>query len=418
MRSQKSSMKKIFAKGEVIFSEGDTGDCAYIIDKGRVEIFVGTDGEATPIAVLGVGEIFGEMAIIDGSDRSASAIALESCELTTVSQDQLSERIQQSDPIVRLLIIMLIKRNRENIKKNYPMAKVSLDTNVTPISKHKKYNPHFESNDAEAIERIKFEKELENALDCDDFQLYYQPVIDMVNMKVAGFEALIRWNSPSRGMVRPDIFMGIAEETSLIIPIGQWVIQRACEDRATLIEQVNNSKILNKDFFTAVNVSGRQLQDPDLFDVLDAATKKFKIPPEKFKLELTERVFMTGNYIEEWIKECRDKGYQIALDDFGTGYSSLGYISKFSVDNLKIDRSFVMKMHDDRKTLIIIQAILQIANGLNIPVIAEGIETKKDADALKKLGCHLAQGYLYAKPMPLTDLIEFLAQAQIKIDAA
>lgn len=416
MGSRLSEMKRQLQKGMIIFNEGDKGDSAYIIDKGRVEIYVGENDEMTPIAVLGVGEIFGEMAIIDGSDRSASAIALEDCELTVVSQDQLAERIRQSDPIVRLLIIMLIKRNRENIKKNYPNSKAA--GNVTPISKHQNYSSHFEESNADAIERIKFEKELENALDCDDFQLYYQPVIDMISMRIAGFEALIRWNSPSRGMVRPDIFMGIAEETSLIIPIGQWVIQRACKDRASIMNKLNQSTILNDEFFMAVNVSGRQLQDPDLFQILDESTRKYNVPANKFKLELTERVFMNGNYIEEWIKECRSKGYQIALDDFGTGYSSLGYISKFSVDNLKIDRSFILKMHDDHKTLIIIQAILQIAKGLNIPVIAEGIETEADAIALKNLDCRLAQGYLFAKPMPLNDLLEFLEQDKIKTDVA
>jgi len=252
------------------------------------------------------------------------------------------------------------------------------------------------------------ESELQSALENDDFQLFYQPVIDFRTKKIAGFEALIRWEHAEMGMVRPDIFMGIAEESSLIIPIGQWVMQQACRDSNKIRESIRDWSNIKKNFFVSVNVSGRQLNDPEFFEVLEEASLENHIIPSTFKLEITERVLVGGQLVENWITECHRRGFTVALDDFGTGYSSLSYLSQFHVDNLKIDRSFVRKIHDDKKTRVIVKAIIELAKGLGIPLIAEGIETEKDSQVLKKWGCHYAQGYLYARPMPLSDIIEFL----------
>lgn len=421
--------KRYVSAGEVIFQEGDDGDSAFIIEKGRVEIFVGEHETETPIAVLGVGEIFGEMAIIDSSTRAASSRAITDVELTIVSQEQLAERISLADPIVRLLITMLIQRSRDNFEIHARKVR-GIDSNETlqgelvsrsegafePVLKLVEegadvpdlavLNPNKDTEDA--ISKIKMEAELQKALEHGDFQLFYQPIIDNRTKKIAGFEALIRWDHEEQGMVRPDIFMGIAEETSLIIPIGQWVIQQACRDSAKIRNAISDWSNIKKNFFVSVNVSGRQLNDPEFFDVLEDSTLQNHVIPSTFKLEITERVLVGGQLVENWITECHRRGFTVALDDFGTGYSSLSYLSQFHVDNLKIDRSFVRKIHDDKKTRVIVKAIIELAKGLGIHLIAEGIETDKDAQVLKKWGCQYAQGYLYAKPMPMSEIIEYL----------
>ncbi|MEC9283555.1 MAG: EAL domain-containing protein [Bdellovibrionota bacterium] len=421
--------KRKYVKDEIIFRQGDDGDSAFIIENGRVEIFVGDDDAHTPVAVLGVGEIFGEMAIIDSSTRAASAKAIEDVQLTVVSQDQLAERINLADPIVRLLISMLLQRSRENfalhtrnvkskntvaipavVAENTSASKLRLvgNENFDPPSEFGFGGESKEQAREDALKKIKMESELQSALENDDFQLFYQPVIDFRTKKIAGFEALIRWEHAEMGMVRPDIFMGIAEESSLIIPIGQWVMQQACRDSNKIRESIRDWSNIKKNFFVSVNVSGRQLNDPEFFEVLEEASLENHVIPSTFKLEITERVLVGGQMVENWITECHRRGFTVALDDFGTGYSSLSYLSQFHVDNLKIDRSFVRKIHDDKKTRVIVKAIIELAKGLGIPLIAEGIETEKDAQVLKKWGCHYAQGYLYARPMPLSDIVEFL----------
>lgn len=401
--------KKLFSAGDLVFREGDLGDEAYIIEKGRVEIFVGEEDAPTPVAVLGVGEIFGEMAIVDFATRAASARVLEDCELTVVSQEQLSERIDTADPIVRLLISMLIKRNRENLhKKSNKLGNVALmETAISEIITELEQK---EIDDVGALDKIKMESELQSALEQEDFELFYQPILDSKSRKIAGFEALIRWDHPKRGMVRPDIFMGIAEETSLIIPIGQWVIEQACRDTKYIRSKIKSFNNIKKNFFMAVNVSGRQLNDPVFFDVLEHATRENHIMPSNFKLEITERVLVGGNLVEQWITECHKRGFTVALDDFGTGYSSLSYLSQFAVDNLKIDRSFVRKIHDDKKSKVIVKAIIDLAKGLGIRLVAEGIETERDAVTLRKMGCDYQQGYLYTRPLSLPELLKFLEE--------
>ncbi|MFK8138444.1 MAG: EAL domain-containing protein [Bdellovibrionales bacterium] len=424
---KKNGISKFYSKrkvkaGEVIFRQNEEGDSAFIIEKGRVEIFVEGEAGNTPLATLGVGEIFGEMAIIDFQARAASARAITDTELTIVSQDQLSERINLADPIVRLLISMLIKRNRENILSHSKDPVVNLKPTERPIPSItsapnqtlSKFIDDASISSDNALEKMKMESELQNALVHDEFELFYQPIIDNQTKKVAGFEALIRWDRGETGMVRPDIFMGIAEETSLIVPIGQWVIQQACRDSKAIRNAITDWSKVKKNFFVSVNVSGRQLDDPEFFEVLEDSTLENHIMPSTFKLEITERVLVGGQVVENWITECHRRGFTVALDDFGTGYSSLSYLSQFHVDNLKIDRSFVQKIHEDKKTRVIVKTIIDLAKGLGIPLIAEGIETEKDAQVLKKWGCQQAQGYLYAKPMPMSELVLWLKKVYKK----
>ncbi|MCF8060225.1 MAG: EAL domain-containing protein [Bacteriovoracaceae bacterium] len=399
---------RVIPKGELIFKEGQSADCAYLIESGQVELFVTNKEESTPLSLLGPGEIFGEMSIFHGSRREASAKANTEVVLSVVSKEALSERIDEADPIVRLLFTMMAKRTRETLKVNKSITQ-NKKLKIKATS-----NTNTEITDVnlglDVIQKIRYEKELHEALENDEFMIHFQPIVSIDTQNVVGFEALTRWNSKEHGLVRPDLFMGIAEETSLIVPLGHWITETACREfgdiQKALVENLGKIPRL----FCSINVSGRQMQDPKLFEILQKATWLNKIHPKQIKLEITERVFVDGSFVYDWISKCRNKGYSVALDDFGTGYSSLSSLHKIDANNLKVDKSFVQAMEDDHNTYVIVKSIVDMARGLNKTVIAEGIETTEQLKLLKKIGCKYGQGYLFSKPMSKTDVIEFLTK--------
>jgi EAL domain-containing protein (putative c-di-GMP-specific phosphodiesterase class I) len=408
----KHTYTKAYLRGDTIFAEGDVGGCAYLIDSGRVEIQVDSlDGTKTPVAILGVGDIFGEMAIIDGSPRSASAVALEECEVVEVSKEQLNERVEDADPVVRFLLSILLNRLRETLKGSSDPTKTNLPveattTNIINLSDYK--------SNADVVEKIKLEKSLKNALDENEFTVHYQPIVDVKTNDVAGFEALMRWHNSERGFVRPDIFMGIAEETSLIVPIGHWIIKRTIRDFAKLKQNLKNDKKYKNRMFLSINIAAKQFNDPHLFEILNKTAKYYSIPPEEIKLEITERVLLQGNFVFDWIKKARKKGYSVALDDFGTGYSSLSYLANLEVNNLKIDKSFVEKMVNDPKSRSIVKSLIRMAKDLNLTVIAEGVETKDEWEMLRSFGCTYIQGYYFSKAIPMADVYYLLSGTEKK----
>ncbi len=398
----KNQLTRSYRPGEVIFTEGEQGDCAFLIDEGRVEICLEDDAK-TPVAILGVGEIFGEMSIIDGTKRSATARALSHCKLSVVSKTQLIERLDEADPVVRLLISMLMDRIRRSNKR--VGARPTL---VQKIQAAKKVHVNEIDFTKDVIEKIRFEKELHQALAKEEFSLHFQPIFDFKSGLLGGFEALARWDSPEHGMVRPDIFMGIAEETSLIVPLGQWIIKKACYDFAQAIKSFTDAEAYKSDIFISINVSGRQMSDPKFFEVLQKSVWSNGLKPKQIKLEITERVLVGGTYVFEWIRRCRDMGFSIALDDFGTGYSSMAYLNQLEVNNIKIDKSFVQDMNENPNTKVIVRNLIKMAKGLQKQVIAEGVETEAQYQTLKKMGATYAQGYLLSRPLPTEKIEDFL----------
>ncbi len=390
-----TTLKK-YKKGEIVFRTHDEGDCAYIIDSGRVQIFTENFGVEVAVSTLGPGEIFGEMAILDHSTRSASARALEDLQVSIVSRTQFQQRMDIADPIVRLLVSILLKRMRDNLG----------------VDKHQiseKHQLDAQESHSKVIDKIKFEAELFEALMDQSFLLYFQPIVCAETFKAMGFEALIRWQSESRGMVRPDLFMGVAEETSLIVPIGKWVFEKACESlRSFQNFLASKSNATRQDIFLAVNISGKQFSDINFFHMLETIPQKYGIKESHLKLEITEKILLEGNIFFYWIEKCRSMGFPVSLDDFGTGYSMLSYLSDFNVDTIKIDQSFVRKLEQEPKARIIVQAIISIAKGLNVEVVAEGVETEKQAIILRELGCNYLQGYFFGRPVPYQETLTYL----------
>jgi diguanylate cyclase (GGDEF)-like protein len=251
---------------------------------------------------------------------------------------------------------------------------------------------HFDAKmQRDAEDRVKLEQDLRHALKRDQFQLYYQPIVSASTQAVIGFEALLRWNDPKRGMVPPNIFIPVAEETGLIADIGEWVIRTACQD----------AMMWPEDIFVSVNVSPRQLVLPALPNAVNEALARTRLQPNRLELEVTESVFMSdADGSLDVLRRVRTLGVGIALDDFGTGYSSLGYLNKTIFHTLKIDGSFVRDAAHRSETVAIIRAIVALANSFRMTITAEGVETREDFERMQELGCHKIQGYLFGRPMP------------------
>ena len=244
-------------------------------------------------------------------------------------------------------------------------------------------------------ERMSLENDLRDGLEKGEFELYYQPQVHGIDGHVSGVEALIRWHHPTRGLVMPEAFIPVAEETGLIVPIGEWVLNEACR-QARLWHDAGHV-----DLTMCVNLSARQFQSDDLSSHIEGALSASGLPPHKLELELTESTLMVnpGNAIE-LLHRLAGLGIRMAIDDFGTGYSSLAYLKLFPMHRLKIDRSFVRDLTFDANDAAIVEAVIAMAASLRLDVIAEGVETEEQLSYLLAHGCEQIQGYIFSRPMP------------------
>ncbi|AHI06013.1 hypothetical protein BDW_07565 [Bdellovibrio bacteriovorus W] len=385
-------------KDQIIFNEGDVGDCAYIIEKGRVLVYLNKDQEDIPLTILGEGEIFGEMALMDMQTRSASVRALEDVRLAIVTKQQVLERVSTADKVVQLLMRVLLKRLRRN-------------TGKLP---HRFAEVEFENSGAgddvtqSTLEQIKLENQIFQAFQQKEFELFYQPIINLKTKQIAGCEALLRWNSPTRGLVSPNLFIDIIENSSMVIPIGHWIINQALKDLKQIQEHLTQKgkKKLADDFMMSINISGRQFTHSDFVNNLEDLREKHDLSPSNIKLEMTERIMMDGAIALEALNQCRSLGYAISIDDFGTGFSSLQYLTQMPISFLKIDRCFVMKLLTDPKSKAVVSSIIHLAHAMDIEIIAEGIEQNEESLVLETLGARYGQGYLFSRPVDLGRFIQ------------
>ena len=250
---------------------------------------------------------------------------------------------------------------------------------------------------AAVVARATLQRDLRHALRDGELRLFGQPVVD-ARAQVVGHEALLRWQHPLRGMVSPAEFIPVAEQSGLILPMGQWVLRQACAQLAAWAREGGE----RAQWSLAVNLSARQLRQPDFVDTVQAAWREAGADPRRLKLELTESLLLHD--IEDTITKMEAlaaPGIQFALDDFGTGYSSLAYLKRLPLAQLKIDRSFVRDLLEDPNDAAIARTILQLAKSLEMEVVAEGVETAAQFEALREMGCHLFQGYHFGRPAAL-----------------
>jgi diguanylate cyclase (GGDEF)-like protein/PAS domain S-box-containing protein len=264
------------------------------------------------------------------------------------------------------------------------------------------------SMDHRAARRLSLENSLRVALEREELQLYYQPKLDLASHRVVGFEALIRWHSHEHGTVPPDRFIPIAEETGLIVPIGEWVIDEACRQIAQWQAEGYD------DMPIAINISLIQLTRVDLENTLVERLHKHGIPPRLIELEFTESVLLQDfETAMDALQALRRLGFTLTIDDFGVGYSSLNYLNQFPIDVLKIDRSFVSGVCEDQDAAAIVRAVVNLSHDLKLSVVAEGCETTEQLDYLKRIACDQVQGYLISRPMPAADVRQFLESSYL-----
>ncbi|WP_306397694.1 bifunctional diguanylate cyclase/phosphodiesterase [Telluria beijingensis] len=268
------------------------------------------------------------------------------------------------------------------------------------------YAPHM---NAQAFDRLALESALRHALQDEQFELHFQPQVDLASGMVVGNEALIRWRHPLLGVVRPDRFIALAEETGLIVPIGAWVLQAACrQNRRWQRAGLGPLRI-------AVNLSARQFAEPDLVDTVARVLGETGLPPASLEIELTESMMMADADAAIHTMECLKRmGVKLSIDDFGTGYSSLQYLKRLPVDVLKIDRSFVHDIVGNPDGAALVDAIISLAHGLRMQVIAEGVETIEQLDYLRGCGCDEVQGHVFSRPQPATRVEALLRAGRVE----
>ena len=257
----------------------------------------------------------------------------------------------------------------------------------------------------EAMRQMQLENDLRRAIERDEFRVFYQPIVSLTTGRLAGFEALVRWQHPERGMVSPGDFIPIAEETGLILPMGQLILRNACRQLSEWQKKYPQYRRLSM----SVNLSSRQFSQRGTIDLLQSVLEETGIHPGCLKLEITETAIMENtDTAMEILQQLKKMGVQLSVDDFGTGYSSLGYLYRFPMDVLKIDRSFISRVDTDGEKLELVRTIITLAWNLGMDVIAEGVETTKQLAQLKMLKCEYGQGYLFSKPMSVEQTEEFL----------
>jgi EAL domain-containing protein (putative c-di-GMP-specific phosphodiesterase class I) len=259
------------------------------------------------------------------------------------------------------------------------------------------FEPHM---DARMQERRALELDLRKALANSEFELYYQPIITIKTGSVQGFEALIRWHHPERGMVLPGEFIPLAEEIGLIVPLGEWILHQACSEATHWPSDVTIS----------VNLSPAQFKSRNLVQAVVSALKESGLSASRLELEITESVLLQNDEMTLiTLRQLQDLGIKIAMDDFGTGYSSLSYLRSFPFDKIKIDKSFVQDLSTNKDSLAIVRAVVGLASSLGMDTTAEGVETVDQLERLRKEGCTAVQGYLFSQGRPAAEVRCLLA---------
>jgi diguanylate cyclase len=398
--SQKFPNQRLKA-GECIFTEGEKGEFAYIIDEGEVEITtISTDNQKIILNTLKTGDMFGELALVDGSPRSACAYAKTNVVLTIVTSEQVKNRIEDADPILKLLLIVVMKYFRSETGR---LRLGKYDDQLT-LEKTKK---DYEEKIFQAIELIRLESELRNSFKQNQLVPFYQPIIDLKTNLVVGFEVLLRWFSPTKGNISPAIFIPLAESTSLIIPIGEWLLEEGLKAISTIKNKTGY------DIFLSLNVAEKQIYDPDFLTIFKDKITTSSVKPQQIKLEILERSLFEGDIALSLVNGCRDFGLPLVIDDFGTGYANLSYLKHFQFDTMKIDQCFVKDLENNNKDEIICRTLIDLSQGLNMTTVAEGIENELQLNILRSLGCDYGQGYFFSPAIPLEKAVDFIKKQNI-----
>lgn len=372
-------------RGAILFREGDPPDSAFLVECGEIEVISGSDDAAIALGRLGPGDLLGEMAVMDGAPRTATARAVTDCVLTPLAREQLNERIEAADPVVRALLRGQLQRYRSALHRLRGLpGRASNDAVDRGLAQR---------GAADGMAKIRLESRLRAALDRGALDVLYQPVLEIATGRVAGYEALVRWSEPDFGPLDPGEFIRVAEETSLIVPVGRHVFAQACATLARL-----RGRGVEPLPFVAVNVSARQLAGDDVLGALQEIAAAAGVAPSAISIEITESLALDVEAVAALIARAHAAGVRVALDDFGTGFSNLGHLHRLNFDTLKLDRMFTGQLLCAPRCHAIVQAVSGMAAALGADLLAEGVETEPQLDALRAIGCRYAQGWLVGRP--------------------
>ena len=380
--------RELFA-GEVLYRQGDPTDCAWLVESGQIEL-VSVQGRRTSRhGVLGAGELIGELGLLDGAPRSATATARADSVLLAIEREQFMERLQAGDPILRTLVDSLLQRIRGLVASlpadaEMPSEDVPCDDPVERLG----------------IDKIRLEAQLRDALSSGGLEVRYQPIYDIAAARVAGYEALVRWDLPGSGPVSPAQFIQLAEETSLIVPVGEYVL-----DKVIGVLQALRDGGADPLPSIAVNLSARQLVEPGMARQIVARAQRASLPAGALKLEVTESRMLDYAPVAAVMKHCREQGLPFALDDFGTGYSNLTHLHALDFEFIKVDQAFARHMFDSGRAMAMVEAIVNMAHAIGAKVICEGVETREQLERLRAMGVEYAQGYLIGKAAPAEEVL-------------
>ena len=367
------------AAGDLIFSEGDMADSAYLIETGAVEISLGRDGIRQVLALLGPGEVFGEMGIIDNLPRSATATAAEACRLVVVSAEQIQQVVARSDPFFAELMRKLVGRLRDSQNARIKGAE--------PVRLHS-------SDLGPGYSELLRERDIAEAIIDGEIEPYLQPIVDLSEGSILGYETLARWRSERLGLMRPFDFLPLARRTGLIRRIDLTMADRAMAICSKLGERGAEAP------FVCINFSAWLFQDHTLVDALRRMLDQRRLEPSRVCLDVTETMLVDDmDAAERCMDDLHDLGMRIALDDFGTGLSSLTVLHRLPFDLVKIDGSLTQGCHTSARQRGMLKGVLDLCGRLDMEVIAEGIEDVGTARTLLDLGFCMGQGLHFAPPV-------------------
>ena len=382
----------------------EKGARAYIIESGRVEVSVRRQGRALVLAELGEGELLGEMALLDGLRRSATARAAEDTVLIVLNRTLVEEKLENAEPMLNLFLRAVLERFRSTRTMALPEDALLASMSAIGVPMSSARGSAYQRESELVMERLKSEQALSEAIVKEQLELVYQPIFDLYEGHVAGFEALIRWNHPTEGVIPPSGFIDLAEETGLIVPMGLWALEEASRALQRLREIRSGHVSDAPACFVTVNLSTRQFDDAHLTDSLARILSTNDIDPGLLKLEITESLLMKDpEFAMVELNRLKGLGVKLVIDDFGTGYSSLSYLHRFPIDTLKIDRSFVSTMLQDEGSKQIVRATTWLAHALAMDVVAEGVGDSDQLFQLQGLNCEYGQGFFLAKPLAEPD---------------
>lgn len=384
-----SGTEIILQKGETLYRQGEPNDSAFIVASGEILLYRHVNGKRFDCERRRAGCILGETSILTGDTRVVSVEALEETRLYRISAEEILQKFNDLGPIVRACVDTTIDFVG---RFNAPQVGDTSASNLRIVENNL-------SNAHELIECFQFEQDIIRGLKQGQFHMLYQPIVDLSDGGIRGFEALMRWRHPKRGFVPPDQFIHVAEDVGLIGQLTEFALLEATEALARLSELGEGT------LFASINVSGQDVDRAGFVDFLEHALDRNDLLPDQVKLEVTETALVPDSeQAAQNLEQLRRLGCGISIDDFGTGYSNLGYLKALPLTALKIDRSFAGDAVSNTVSRSIVRMLVGLGHDLGVDVIAEGLETEEDVDMLRACGCQLAQGYVFHRPMPFAQL--------------